>query len=99
PIEPGALGKTMVFGPNMQNFTEIARAFLDAKGAVQVQNAHELESALEDLLSNPGRREELGKNALKVVHENLGAVERTVEMIIEHLDQDELYVAPAKRVD
>ena len=26
PIEPGALGKPMVFGPNMQNFAEIARS-------------------------------------------------------------------------
>ena len=31
------------------------------------------------------RREQLGRNALKVVRENLGAIERTVEMIVEHL--------------
>ena len=30
PIEPGALGKAMVFGPNMQNFAEVARSFLAA---------------------------------------------------------------------
>ena len=28
PIEPGALGKPMVFGPNMQNFADVVRAFL-----------------------------------------------------------------------
>jgi 3-deoxy-D-manno-octulosonic-acid transferase len=28
PIEPGALGKAMVFGPNMQNFSDITRGFL-----------------------------------------------------------------------
>ncbi len=28
PIEPGALGKAMVFGPNMQNFEAIARSFV-----------------------------------------------------------------------
>ncbi len=31
PIEPGALGKAIVFGPNMQNFADITRAFLCKK--------------------------------------------------------------------
>ena len=97
PIEPGALAKPMVFGPNMQNFADIVRSFMDAKGAVQVRSARELETAIGDLLADPAKRETLGNNAARVVHENLGAVEKTVEMIIEHLDQSELYVAPLKR--
>ena len=91
PIEPGALGKAMVFGPNMQNFAEVARSFLQQNGAVQVRDAAELEKALGDLLADEARREQLGRNALKVVHENLGAIERTVDMIVERLaDSDAL---------
>jgi hypothetical protein len=30
------------------------------------------------------------------VRENLGAIERTVDMILRHLDDGQLYVAPAK---
>jgi len=97
PIEPGALGKPMVFGPNMQNFAEIARAFLDRDGAVQVQDASELGTVLEELLLNADRRGELGRNALAVVRENLGAVERTVDMIVKHLEGGELFIAPRKR--
>lgn len=97
PIEPGALGKAMVFGPNMQNFAEIVRSLLAQKGAVQVKDAAELERVVGELLADPGRREELGRNALKVVHENLGAIERTVEMILRHLEGGEMYVAPRKR--
>lgn len=93
PIEPGALGKPMVFGPNMQNFEEIARGFVTKNGAVQVRDAAELEIALADLLANEPRRAELGRNALKVVHENLGAIDRTVDMIVRHLDNGELYIA------
>jgi len=85
PIEPGALGKAMVFGPNMQNFADVARSFLRQDGAVQVQDAAELEKALGDLLGDEARRAKLGGNALKVVHENLGAIERTVDMIMERL--------------
>ena len=94
PIEPGELGKAMVFGPNMQNFKDVVRGFLAGDGAVQVSGAQELEEALASLLSDPARREALGRNALAVVRSNQGAIERTVEMIVERLDDGEIYVAP-----
>ena len=94
PIEAGALAKAMVFGPNMQNFADIVRAFLAQDGAVQVRDAAELETALGDLMADDERRRQLGRNARKVVRENLGAIERTVEMIVHHLDTREHYVAP-----
>ncbi|MEK7684102.1 MAG: 3-deoxy-D-manno-octulosonic acid transferase [Verrucomicrobiota bacterium] len=95
PIEPGALGKAMVFGPNMQNFQSIASAFVAAKGAVQVQNAAELEEVLEQLLMNTQWREELGQNALEVVRKNQGAIDRTADMIVKHLKGGEMYMPPA----
>lgn len=93
PIEPGALGKPMIFGPNMQNFEAIAKGFLAADGAVQVKDATELENAIAEILSNPNRASQLGKNALAVVRENTGAIERTVDMMINYLDDGEMYVA------
>jgi 3-deoxy-D-manno-octulosonic-acid transferase len=98
PIEPRVLGKARVFGPNMQNFAEIARAFLAEQGAVQIADAVELEKTLGELLGDEVRREDLGRNALKVVHDNLGAIERTVEMIVQHLEGGELFVAPKRWV-
>lgn len=97
PIEPGALAKAMVFGPNMQNFREVAPKFVERGGAIQVRNADELEQAIGDLLHDEARRQTVGQNALKVVQENLGAVERTVDMIIKHLEGGSLYVAPHAR--
>jgi len=85
PIEPGALGKAMVFGPHMQNFAEAAHSFVQQGGAAQVRDAAELEAVLGDLLANESRRQELGRNAQKVVSENLGAVDRTVDLIVERL--------------
>jgi 3-deoxy-D-manno-octulosonic-acid transferase len=96
PIEPGAQGKPIVFGPNMQNFTDITRSFLQHDAAVQVKTAPALEQALAELLANPARRTELGKNALAVVAENLGAVRRTVAMILPELERRGLYVVPPK---
>jgi 3-deoxy-D-manno-octulosonic-acid transferase len=92
PIEPAALGKPVLFGPNMQNFAEAAQSFLTQDGAVQVRDAMELETAMTDLLSNPERREALGRNARKVVHDNLGAVERTTDMIVETIEKSGLHL-------
>jgi 3-deoxy-D-manno-octulosonic-acid transferase len=85
PIEPGCLGKAMLFGPHMENFAAIAQAFVSANAAIQVPDAAALEEATASLLADAGRREELGAHALRVVQENRGAVERTVEMILKEL--------------
>ena len=96
PIEPGALGKAIVFGPNMQNFADITRSFLKKDAAVQVEKAADLERALAELLENPPRRAELGRRALEVVAENLGAVERTVDLILPQLARKQIYIVPKK---
>lgn len=94
PIEPAALGKPVVFGPNMQNFLDVTRIFLLGDGAVQVRDAVELEKTLGDLLGNPERRAELGRNAQTIVEKNQGAVDRTVEMILEQMRERGLYIVP-----
>jgi 3-deoxy-D-manno-octulosonic-acid transferase len=83
PIEPAALGKAVVFGPNMQNFASAAQAFVESRAAVQVQDAAGLEAALAELLVDERRRSELGARARQVVQQNLGATERTVRLIVE----------------
>jgi 3-deoxy-D-manno-octulosonic-acid transferase len=96
PIEPGALGKAMVFGPNMQNFADVTRSFVARNAAVQVRDPAALDDALRGLLADKNRRAELGRNALEVVAENLGAVDRTVEMILGHLKARDIYIVPKK---
>ena len=94
PIEPAALGKPVVFGPNMQNFRDIVRLFLARDAAVQVKNAAELERALTALLENANRRAELGQRAAAVVAENLGSIERTIEMILPEMERRGMYIVP-----
>jgi 3-deoxy-D-manno-octulosonic-acid transferase len=93
PIEPGALGKAMVFGPNMQNFPDIAKNFVRGDGAVQVNDPAGLQEAIATLLADEKRRQELGQNAHRVVRENLGAINRTVEMVVEKLKPRGIFIA------
>lgn len=99
PIEPAAQGKPVVFGPNMQNFTDITRAFLTKNAAMQVRSPEELEQVLAELLGDAERRSALSRAALAVVGENLGAVNRTVEMILPYLEQRGIFVKPARAAD
>jgi len=85
PIEPAALGKAMVFGPNMQNFKAIVAAFLAEQAAIQVPDAAALEKVIAELMGDEKRRAALGGRALQVVRKNLGATERTVQLIAEKL--------------
>lgn len=86
PIEPGALGKPMVFGPNMQNFEAITKLLVTRGGALQVPDEAELEKALERVLTDAQLAGRLGANAQTVVRENQGSIERTVEMILAGLE-------------
>ena len=94
PIEPGVLGKAIVFGPSMQNFAHIAGQLVARKGAVQVKDAVELETVLDELLADRVRRTEMGRVAKEVIRENQGAIERTVDMIVQHLGGSGVYVSP-----
>jgi len=82
----------------LQNFAEVAGSLVQQNGAIQVRDAAELEKALGELLVDEARRKQLGCNALKVVHENLGAVDRTVDMIVATLAASDHYVAPKQAI-
>jgi 3-deoxy-D-manno-octulosonic-acid transferase len=96
PIEPAALGKAIVFGPNMQNFAVIADAFLRRGAAVQVRDAAELERALDGLLGDAARRRAIGQNALEVVRENRGAIDRTADLIVKQVSGSESGAGPGR---
>jgi 3-deoxy-D-manno-octulosonic-acid transferase len=84
-LEPAIFGKPIVFGPSMQNFREIADAFLANGAAVQVQSPRELEEMLLTLVTDPVRRAGLGAAARALVEANRGAREKTLRVIADLL--------------
>lgn len=82
-LEAAAVGTPVVFGPHMHNFTEIARLTLERGAGVQVMNATQLAPAISDFMGNANRRFNAGEAGKRMVAENRGAVERTIELIAE----------------
>jgi 3-deoxy-D-manno-octulosonic-acid transferase len=84
-LEPAIFGKPIVFGAHMQNFREIADAFLTNDAAVQVPSERELEAALLALVTDPVRRARLGAAARALVEANRGAKTKTLAVIADLL--------------
>ena len=87
-LEPAIFGKPIVFGPHMQNFAEIAQAFLAGRAAVQVQATTDLEQTLRQLLTDAGERARLGAAARQIVERNRGAREKTLAVVTGLLPPD-----------
>jgi 3-deoxy-D-manno-octulosonic-acid transferase len=87
-LEPAVYGRPILFGPHMENFAEIAAAFLETGAAVQVRDEWELESAFRDLLGDVARRHALGRAAQGIVDASHGARERTLAAIAPLLPRD-----------
>ena len=88
-LEPALYGKSIVFGPHMENFNEIAETFLANRAAIQVHNPRELETAIVGLLGDPVRRARLGAAARALIDTNRGAKDRTLAVIADLLPPHE----------
>ena len=84
-LEPALYGKPIVFGPHMQNFSEIAETFIANGAAIQVRSDGELADAIVSLIGDPVRRARVGAAARALVESNRGAGERTLAVVGELL--------------
>ena len=87
-LEPAVFGKPIVFGPHMENFLEIADAFVSNGAGVQLASEAELEEAFLSLMSDPVRRARLGAAARALVEANRGANDKSVTVLTTLLPQE-----------
>lgn len=86
-LEPAAVGAAVITGPHTYNFQLVVEKFLDAGAALQLQPISdsaaiiELGNLFSELLANPRRRQELGERARRLVAQNRGATERTLDLL------------------
>lgn len=80
-LEPARHRKPIIFGPHMENFRDIARLFLDAGAAIQIDGARDLARTVSTVLSDPALARELGTSARKIVDQNTGATDRVLNIL------------------
>jgi 3-deoxy-D-manno-octulosonic-acid transferase len=80
-LEPVAYKKAVIFGPHMDNFSEISRCLRESGGGFQVNNQEEFLSQTKMLLQNDVDRDKLGEKAFEVIAHNQGAINKSMEAI------------------
>ena len=86
PMEPARHGLAVVFGPNMENFSIIADAMIEANAARQVVDATSLGSAVSELLFNPN---DASHAAIAFVDQGDDVLGQTVAVISTMLGEDD----------
>ena len=84
-IEPAAMGRAIIVGPHMENFTEETNELLKQQALIQLSDGEALSQKLSELLSNllgdPERRNSLGKRAEQFVVNHADVIERYMDFV------------------
>jgi len=85
PMEPGALGKPLLWGPHMFNFPVEAPALVEAGAAREVETAADLAAAVIGLLTHSDQRRQMGAAARATIRTMQGATARNIDLVREIL--------------
>jgi 3-deoxy-D-manno-octulosonic-acid transferase len=80
-LEPAALGRPILTGPNHANARDILQALVAAQGVRIVKDAAELGQGVAELFANPDARQSQGAHALQVVTTGRGACGRVLALL------------------
>ena len=80
-LEPVSYKKAVIFGPHMENFSEMSRILRESGGGLQVHNQEEFISKARMLLEDDAIRDGLGEVAFEVIAHNQGAITNAMEVI------------------
>ncbi len=81
-MESAAMGKCTIFGPHTFNFKETVKSLLQTEGAIEVKNEKELRQAIQKCLDKPQFAQQIARNGQKVIRQNQGATQKTVDTIV-----------------
>lgn len=88
-LEPAVYGIPVIFGPVNQNSHE-AQLLKESGGGIEVHDSEEIGNILTRFFSDEFYRKKIGVLASKVVMENTGATQRTIDAILPFLDPTQI---------
>jgi 3-deoxy-D-manno-octulosonic-acid transferase len=81
PIEPAITGVPVLFGPHMEDFSEISEDLLASTAAIRVYDSDSCYQALHALLKDGELRNKMGLAAKSYIREKQGVTEKHLQMI------------------
>lgn len=78
-LEPAALGRPVISGPSIENFTDVAEPLLAAGALVLVDSPAALAETLVGYFDNPSDAQQKGQAGLAVIQAQQGALKRTLD--------------------
>lgn len=75
PLEPAAVSVPVLYGPHMEDFSEIAALLVHSGGARQIAGPDELHQALVEILTKPALRASMAEAAGECIRGNRGVVQ------------------------
>lgn len=97
PLEPGMAARPLVFGPRTGPHAALTRRLIETGGALAVDNPAGLEQAVASLLEDAARRDQIGRETIRVVRETLAPIDQIVETVVEKLAGREVFLTPVLR--
>ncbi len=92
-IEPAGYGAAVSFGPNTANFRDVVAAMIAQHAAVVVGDGRQLARFVSRCLGDEAYRHRLGHHARQLVLRQLGATDRTFDLLADLVERHE----PAKK--
>lgn len=80
-IEPASLGKPVLSGPHVHNFSEVYRELSTQGGAKTVDSVESISAAVTRLMLEQQERQLMGQKTLAVVEQSRGALDKTVNQL------------------
>lgn len=86
-LEPAALGKAIIIGPNTWNAKEIVQGLTDCGAARKVSTTHDVIETIKTLFRDGVLLDSMGRAGLRLVEQNRGALELTMQAIDQQLNK------------
>jgi len=80
-LEPAALGKPVLVGPNTDNAGEIVAELIGCGAAIRVNSCQDFRQSAEKLLTDGPLRDQMGQAGLALIEKNKGALDLTLDAI------------------
>lgn len=81
PIEPATCSIPVIFGPHMEDFSEVAAHLVQSGGGIKILNESELFTMVTSLLTNEQLRQETGLSAKMFVQQQQGVTRDIIQKI------------------